>query len=390
MNVAYILNATIPNGGATKAFLNTLDGLLPYGIHPFVVVPDNEGVAQELKARGIPTLVVNYRPSAYPYFLTIKQRLLFIPRLVARIVVNFKATKAVAAFFKENRIDLVHSNTSVVRIGFDAAQKVGIPHIYHLREYADRIGYYYFPTKDTFFHQLEKSNGYTICITKDIQSYYRQSNKNASRVIYDGVFFEVDTMPTSHSKDYFLYAGRIHPAKGLRELLEAYCSYIRKNNHPLHLKVAGSNGDHAYYKSQLNFIKHNGLTDYVDLLGDRDDIASLMREARALIVSSPFEGFGFCMPEAMQQGCLCIARNTGGTKEQLDNAKEMTGREIALRYETTEQLAEALSEVANHPASYYADYTETAFKVVNQLYTKETNAKKVYEFYNDILNGKNH
>ena len=113
-----------------------------------------------------------------------------------------------------------------------------------------------------------------------------------------------------------------------------------------------------------------------------------MREARALIISSPFEGFGFCMPEAMQQGCLVIGRNTSGTKEQLDNALEMTGQEIALRYETTEQLAGLLSEVADNPLSHYDNYTQKAFDVVNQLYTKENHAKKVYEFYNAILNGK--
>ena len=154
MNIAYILHSTSRNDGATKAFLNMLDGLSHYGIKPYVVVPDKDGVYHELANRKIPVLSVTYRSSAYPYFITWKQRMLFIPRLLARITVNHKATKAVTAWIRENKIDLIHSNTGVVRIGFDAAQKAGLPHIYHIREYADRIGIHYFPTKKSFPHQL--------------------------------------------------------------------------------------------------------------------------------------------------------------------------------------------------------------------------------------------
>ncbi len=386
MNIAYILHSTEANGGATRAFLNMLDGLMLYGIKPFVVVPDRDGVWFELQNRHIPILVVTYRSAAYPFFQTMQQKVLFFPRLVARIVANRKATTALATWLKENAIDIVHSNTGVVRIGYDAAQKVGIPHIYHIREFADLLGYHYFPKRTSFFKQLNSTKSYNICITKAVQHHYHLNGRGIrSRVIYDGVLSEMSVMPASSEKNYFLFAGRIQPPKGLRELLEAYSSYISKEEHPLHLKVAGSNGDNDYYQSLLTFMKDNGLTDYVELLGNRDDIAALMREARALIISSQFEGFGFCMPEAMQQGCLCIGRNTSGTKEQLDNALEMTGREIALRYETTEQLAQLLSEVACHPASDYNSYTHKAFEVVNQLYTKENHSQKVYQFYKDIL-----
>ena len=142
-------------------------------------------------------------------------------------------------------------------------------------------------------------------------------------------------------------------------------------------------------QKQLKYIKDNHLTEHVELLGNRDDIAALMREARALIVSSLFEGFGFCMPEAMQQGCLVIGRNTSGTKEQMDNALEMTGKEIALRYETAEELAKLLSEVASNPPEFYRPYLERAFKTVNKLYTVENNTRQIYQFYKDILNGTN-
>ena len=391
MNIAYILNATVLSGGATKAFLNMLDGLQPYGVRPFVVVPDSNGVTQVLKGKNIASFVINYRASGYPSSHTLKERMLFVPKLIVRIWLNYMATRSLVAYLNKNKIDIVHSNTGVVRIGFDAAQKVGIPHIYHIREYGDLdFGFNYFPNKKSFLRQLNALQCYSICITKDIQRHHQQQATATSRVIYDGVFGSQKEMPIVDAKDFFLFAGRIQPAKGLDQLLSAYKCYTELNAHPLPLKVAGSISDNAYYQQQIQFVKENNLSERVQLLGECDDIVSLMRQARALIIPSRNEGFGFCMPEAMQQGCLCIARNTGGTKEQLDNALEMTGREIALRYETVEQLAELLSEVASNPVSHYDDYTQNAFKVVNQLYTKEVHAKKVFEFYKDILNGKNH
>lgn len=390
MNIAYILHSTSQNDGATKAFLNILDGMAQYGVRPFAVVPGKDGVYHELRKRQIPTLAVVYRSSAYPFFKTFKQRMLFIPRLLARITVNHKATKAVTAWIKENKIDLVHSNTGVVRIGFDAAQKVGLPHIYHIREYADRIGIHYFPTKNSFSRQLNCRLSYSVCITKAVQTHYHQSEKHSvSRVIYDGVFSKTEVMPRVDIKEFFLFAGRIQPAKGLEQLLTAYKHYAKNAKQPLKLKVAGSSADDAYYSRMVKYVEENHLERLVEFLGNRSDIAELMQNARALIVSSPFEGFGFCMPEAMQQDCLVIARNTSGTKEQLDNAQKLTGKEIALRYDTTEELAGLLAEVASHTPGYYRQYTELAFQTVNQLYTKEINAKQIYEFYQYILNEAN-
>ena len=389
MNIAYILNNTSESNGDTKAFLNMLNDIIAKGVRPFIITPNKEGIYHLLESNDkIRIKALNYRPCAYPRLRITIDYLYFIPKLLARLFVNHKATRQLAACLKENSIDIVHTNVGVVRIGFDAAQKNGIPHIYHIREYADKININYFPTKNSFIRQLNSNKSYSICITKAVQTYYQQSGKKISRVIYDGVFSKKTTLPISFSKNYFLFAGRIQSAKGLDQLLKAYSLYSMSEANPLHLKIAGSYTDSAYYRKQFKFVEEHHLTEQVEFLGNIDDIQKVMREARALIVSSPFEGFGFCMPEAMQQGCLVIGRNTSGTKEQLDNALEMTGQEIALRYETTEQLASLLSEVANQPVSHYNALTQRAFDVVNQLYTKEDHVRNVYEYYIDILNEK--
>ena len=390
MRVLYVLNATIPNGGATKAFLSLLNQCRLYGIQPFIVMPDKDGIYRELQQQGLSVYVLPYRNCTYSYTRTLKERLLFLPRMIAKIAVNHIAAGKLATFIRENKIDVVHTNSSVVNIGFRAAQKTDIPHIYHIREYGDLdFGMHYFPTKEVLLNQLKGKDCYTICITKDIRRYYQLADSSHSRVIYDGVFSQLAEMPVATDKDYFLYAGRIQLGKGLDLLLTAYRLYTQTAVSPLKLLVAGSYDETPYVHQQIDFIKENQLSAQVTILGEVDNILSLMQHARAIIIPSRNEGFGFCMPEAMQQGCLVIAHNTSGTKEQLDNALQMTGQEIALRYDSIEELTQLLADVAERPVSYYSTMTECAFKVVNQLYTRETHAQKVFQFYNDILHDKN-
>jgi len=91
------------------------------------------------------------------------------------------------------------------------------------------------------------------------------------------------------------------------------------------------------------------------------------------------------MPEAMFNRCLVIAHDTAGSKEQLDNGVQLTGREIALRFRTVDQLARHLLDVSSSMPDTYEEMTERSFLVVNQLYTTESTSNQVFQFYSEIL-----
>lgn len=385
MNIAYVLHSTIPTEGASKAFLCLLKEMSKShtGI---IIMPDKQRLFQKLTDAGYQCYAVPYRANIYPPCCTWKDYLLFLPRIVAHRALNRVAVKKIAQYLQDKRIDLIHTNVGVMDVGFRVSRKLNLPHLYHIREYGDKdFGMHYFPCKKTFLKQLSKPQSYSICITRDIQTYYGQTGKSTSRVIYDGAIPKKSVMPIVSPKGYFFYAGRIEPAKGLDLLLKAYCLYHQQVANPLKLIVAGSYTNTPYANEQFNFIRKNGLTDSVSILGNRDDIANLMAHAKTIIIPSRNEGFGFCMPEAMQQGCLVIANNTGGTKEQLDNGLREEGEEIALRYETVEQLASLLIEVGENPVNHYMPYLERAFRVINKLYTIENNVQQVFTFYKEIL-----
>jgi len=182
---------------------------------------------------------------------------------------------------------------------------------------------------------------------------------------------------------YLLGVGRLTPEKGFEYLIEAAGALPQVEQVVI---AGGSDHDTAYFEKLKSLdtghkVVFTGFT-------SGEDLRQLYSHARLFVLPSLNEGFGLCMPEAMFNGCLAIGHNTTGTKEQLDNGVEQRGAEIALRYDTLEQLTQCLADVGGHPASHFAPYVERAFLTVNQLYTIEQNAERVFRFYQDIVGAK--
>lgn len=387
INIIYILSSTVETGGASKSFLAMLKGLMARGVRPTVVLPDRDGLYRILSETGVDTIVLNYRPCTFPNDRnTLRDCMLYIPRLAGRLFLNRRASIQLAEMLGKARPDIIHTNVSVIDIGCNAAEKLHIPHIFHIREYGDLdFNLHYMPSHRSLERRLERPCSYSICITKDIQRHHKQDGKPTSRVIYNGITERRDTMPTTAEKGYFLFAGRIEPAKGVALLLEAYAVYVRRTAHPLRLLIAGSSPNPEYAESMKKAARDNGTYSHIEWLGERNDTEQLMREAIATVIPSRFEGFGRVMPEAMFNGCLVIGRDTGGTKEQMDSGVRLTGEEIALRFGTAGELADRLLDVASKPADCFDALRERAFRTVNTLYTTKANADGVYQMYKDIL-----
>ncbi|MBR2154395.1 MAG: glycosyltransferase [Bacteroidaceae bacterium] len=388
MKVAYITNSSGSLGGATKALLQLVNELARYGVEPLIVLPDTEGIYSDLKKKGIKVYALNYRMNIYPPLRGLKDFLFFIPRSIGRFMLTRKTANRLAAILKENEIQLVHSNSSVVEIGRLAAAKLNIPHIYHVREYGDAdFKMHYIPSKSYAHLMMRQSN--TICITEGIQKHHGLDKANRlkgrSVVIYDGVLPQQSVPTFSEKGNYFLFAGRLEPAKGLDFMLKGYCEYVKSTSTPLPLKVAGHQRRPGYLAMIKEYIHQNGLDAHVELLGPRSDIFDLMKEAKAIVIASPFEGFGFCMVEAMFNGCLVIGRDLTGTHEQFEKGLEMQGVEIGLRYKTTEELTHILQEVGHSPITKYLEMKKRAFVTVNTLYTSEHCADQVYQFYKTLI-----
>ena len=383
MNVAYILSSA--TGGGFKSFINSLDELMKKGLSPLVVLPMENEIHTLLSSRGIPTIIVKYRYNTYPPCTTMKDKLLFIPRLIARVAVNYYAVCIISKMLSDKNVDIIHTNVSIIGIGHYIAQKLHIPHIYHVREYGDLdFGYKYFPTRKHFIKQL--SDDYSIFITKDIHKYFLQDKNRKSSVIYNGIQEKESKLPEKTNNDFFLYLGDVLPAKGTDILVKAYSKYLGMTKKPLPLYIVGRIANNSYAEEIHRYIQKCNMENKVFFLPKQKDVKALIRNACAIVIPSIKEGFGRCMPEAMFAGCLAIANNSGGSKEQLDNALKLTGQEIALHYESPSELSGLLLQAEKMTKEEKEKYTRQAFFVVNELYSNEENGNNVYAFYKHVLN----
>ena len=383
MNVAYILSSA--TGGGFKSFINSLDELMKKGLSPLVVLPMENEIHTLLSSRGIPTIIVKYRYNTYPPCTTMKDKLLFIPKLIARVAVNYYAVCIISKMLSDKNVDIIHTNVSIIGIGHYIAQKLHIPHIYHVREYGDLdFGYKYFPTRKHFIKQL--SDDYSIFITKDIQKYFLQDQNSKSSVIYNGIQEKESKLPEKTNNDFFLYLGDVLPAKGTDILVKAYSKYLGMTKKPLPLYIVGRIANNFYAEEIHRYIQKCNMENKVFFLPKQKDVKALIRNACAIVIPSIKEGFGRCMPEAMFAGCLAIANNSGGSKEQLDNALKLTGQEIALHYESPSELSGLLLQAEKMTKEEKEKYTRQAFFVVNELYSNEENGNNVYAFYKHVLN----
>ena len=103
-----------------------------------------------------------------------------------------------------------------------------------------------------------------------------------------------------------------------------------------------------------------------------------MSRAKALIVSSKFEGFGRMTAEAILSGCVVIGRNTGGTKEIISQ----TG---GYMFSNHKELVQSMIDVANLNSQEYNVSISQAQNIARNLFTCEQNIKNTLALYNKIV-----
>lgn len=401
MKILYILSGTGVKGGASKSFLAMAKAVKEAGNEIAVVAPDGNGMSEVMKGLGWSVLTVPYAFCSLPHLsLTAKDIIRFVPRLINACICNLRARKKVASFASRWGAEIIHENTSVTDIGHHVAKRLGLPHVIHVREYGGRDFHLVLPW---IKERLGAPFAYLAAITPELADFRgKDALPGHVRTIYNGVVDRVRNDLIEKKAPYFLYAGRIDETKGVGDLVRAYVDYVEEvrkrfgegwKDRTLRLKLAGGWYSDGYQASLSRIVESKGLNEFVEWLGPIDDMKPLYAEAAATVIPSKCEGFGRVMPEAMAEGSLCVVRNAGGLAVQLTNGRTATGREIALSFNTKEQLTDCMRKISDayFNGSPYAEggefrkMIEDSRKVVGDLYSCEANGRNVLNYYDYIL-----
>ena len=369
-------------GGSNNAVLSIIDNMSQRtDVEPFVVFRSGtEGsFTRWLEEKGIQyELIDGIYFRVWPKVSSFRDLLAFPYRVFDRLVFgHHKAVKKMREIIRREKPDIVHVNNSTLYYGIKAADKEKVASLWHIREYGD-FDFDLFPTKRFYKKMLQ--NHFTVSISDAIAEHFGLTEANKHFVVYDGVMSSKNTAYRKDKKDYFLFVGRVTENKGVTEMLRAFAQYAERS-YEGELWIAGRIPESDYEQRIKIFVKEHHIENRVRFLGFRSDRYELMQQARALIVPSLFEGFGFITVEAMMNGCLVIGRNCSGTKMimgAVDGA--------ALPYDSVAGMATRMLEVMNHNSAFYEGMILKAQHLAAEKYSSERNGDEIYNIYKKILN----
>lgn len=375
INIMYLVANADPYG-SNRSLLNLLSQLISNKVRPIVILNKEGALCNKLKEIGATYFRIKYYYSIYPRLNNVRDCVLFPIILTRTLIYNFIAIRKLEEIATRNKVDIIHTNIGLLQIGHIVAKRLKIPHIWHIREYQDLyMGYQPLFSNKSFIRKLRYNNNFPIAITIGLYEHYRM--KNNATIIYNGIRKADKAQFISEKEKYFLFVGRLDKGKGIKNVIEAFIEFAKFDSE-YNLIIAGDGKDS--YKSQLQSIVDNeGINDRIIFGGFRDDVDILMSKATALIISSSNEGFGNTTAEAMFNGCLVIGKNSGGTKEILENES------MGVLYNTDHDLTSTIMFVKNQGIDKFFPRIIKAQEKAIKKYSCESNAESIFNLYLNVL-----
>lgn len=308
---------------------------------------------------------------------------------------------------RREKINVVHTNSTVSLEGALAAAVAGIPHIWHIRElFMEKSPKFHLVLGRRFSRWLiDRFSDEVICISGAVRNqfgHYMQDDPHKYQLIYNAmqlpplteeVMFNLNDAQRPIVKALSLkvlglpetnvfrigYIGRLSEGKGFHDLLDAFIR-LRDKGLYAELLVAGNFVDAAYQARITEAVTRHNLGHTVRFLGYQDDLSPLYEVLDLLAVPSRNEPFGRVVIEAMANGVPCIGSDSGGIPEIIDQG--MTG----LLYPTGD--AAALATMIEELMSAFwklETIRQNARRMVHERFNIETQVRMLDECYQSVI-----
>ena len=373
--ILYIVHSS-KMGGATISFLNMLCGMKMAGYEPVIVYPDyNETFISILKQNDLEHIRMDLTPLILNTS-SLKNKILYFYHFATLTIRLKKTTKSFERLVRKVKPDLIHTNTGIIHEGFFAAKKLGIPHVWHLREYQDLdFGWTIYPSKKKFINALSASN--VIAISHGIFNHFKLSTAK-DRVIYNGILSKTEITYNPKKQKYFLCASRVVASKGHEDVVKAFASFSKY--HPDYRLVILGDGHKKFIDHLHKLAEKLGCKELIKFEGYKTvpETVKCMQNAKALIVASKFEGFGRMTAEAAFAGRFVLGRDTGGTKEIIEYTN-------GILFHDTNGLIRAMNDVCSLNEDTYSQRVIQGQCFAVDNYSIEKNIQKIIQYYSFLL-----
>ena len=349
------------------------------GIGAAVILPLYGTGASLLEEKGIPYTYVESRDWAYKEETIRKLREKF--QFAAGLLLNRRAKRELVSLLKEQKIDLVHCNTTYTYIGAVAARQCKIPFVWHLRENLEHQGYRIFWKKKAL--QLMGQAGRVIAVSQYIKGLFSFEREGILDVLYDAVDMEQTECCQREILQgrtiQMIQVGVLIEYKGQRELIEACNILKRKNVIDFHLLIVGK-GLQGYEKELHQLVKKYDLEENISFYGVSSDVASLYAQSDISFMCSSREAYGRVTIESQLSGCLVIGVDSGATPELIEDGRTGYLYKTGDIQDLTQKIMKAVTDLKTS-----REIARNGRIYAEKTYTKEKSVRKMINIYEEVL-----
>lgn len=386
MKVVILSTATSYTGGAIITLLNVLPLLQKEGVEPYFILKGHGQLEDVLRNRKIPYSVIKSYDWCVP-----EQKTKGLKNVVAwkiKSLINLIAEYKTYFLLKREKAELYHLNCIYNGTGVSSAKVLGIPVVWHLREFVDLHG-----ETPVFWNTVEawkkiNRSDRVICVSNYLEQAYKNKIQDGSKlqVIYDGInmsCFHAKTETSPKAKIVIGLAGTA-PIKNHKDAILAL-KRVRDAGYHVTLKIAGKWSMDNYnqsYKSDLEkLIVENGLKNSVEFIGMQSDMNMFWAECDLSVVCSKRESFGLAATEAMACGVPLICSNTSISGELTENGKNV----FVYQLWKSEELAECILKCIEQLGTDKLDAKiKRAAAFVRNNFSIEESARKLEAVYVEL------
>jgi glycosyltransferase involved in cell wall biosynthesis len=306
-------------GGAQSVLLALIRDLFRYRYECHVVFPRAGPFSEQVEALEIFS-------DGYPvkvHFVRLKWWGGFYANTVYKIVGFLlelpDSVRAIAQIIREERIDLVLSNTVAMVDGALAARVCRVPHVWYVHELLSR------DPKLVSLFRLEFLYPLVLMMSREVIAVSNEVRDEITRysgpiedpskvkVVYSGLKNQPEQHPRSRSQ-LVISAGGICRRKGQLDLLRAakiVCEHVPEAQ----FVTAGSPWEEEYMAALLRERESLGMQDKFHIIRFQDDMDAFYRRGSVFAMAATCESFGLVLAEAMSYGLPVVSTACGGPSE---------------------------------------------------------------------------
>lgn len=368
--------------GADVILLELLKGLDRSKYNPYVILPNNGPLVNEIKKLNINVLVKDY-PILRRQFFTPLGIIKYLGSLILSLI-------WMSRFISKNHIDIIQSNTLAVLEGGFLHIIRRKPHIWHVHEIIKSPNFL-----RVFYRRfVPVACTKVLCVSKAVKNNLSSKNKkhnNKLVVVHNGINIEKfkpfkdnnirEELNLSGDEILVGMIGRVNNIKGQGFLLDVAREICNKHDNVSFLMVGDAfSGQEKLMEDLVEASKCPSLKGKVYIEGFRKDTPSIYNNLDIFVLPSiKPDSFPTVVLEAMSTGLPIVANVTGGVKEMVkDSVNGFLISDI-----DRSKMAKKLNTLIEN-TELRDRFGKMSRKIIEENFTSQVFHKKINRLYEEV------